>query len=196
MTSTQVADINWLTPTVAVGGDLHPDRTHAAAQVRWLAAQGVTDIIDCRGEYSDEDVVAAFAPGVSYHHIPADDHGGQMQPSWWSAGVGHARAALANGGTVFAHCHMGINRGPSMAFAILVDQGWEPVEAFRLIRSRRPQAFAIYSAQFLNLMGRADEAAVLQAVMDTECNHDALVATIGQVRTAVHNTGYRYPMAS
>lgn len=196
MNHLQVADLDWLTPHLAVGGDLHPNPELAAAQVRWLVSQGVTDIIDCRQEWNDADIVANFAPGITYHHLPTDDHGGEINASWWFEGILEAQSTLSAGGSVFVHCHMGINRGPSMAFAILVDQGWRPIEAFDLIRSRRPQAFAIYAPQVLRLLDRREDARALEAIMARECDHEALAATIGRVRTAENNTGYRFPLAS
>jgi hypothetical protein len=57
-----------------------------------------------------------------------------------------ARNAVTQGKKVFVHCHMGINRGPSTAFAILLDQGMAPEQAFDLIRAKRPIA-AVYYAE-------------------------------------------------
>jgi integrase len=49
----------------------------------------------------------------------------------WRASQGADRLAMGAGWKNHDNlvCHMGINRGPSMAFAILVDEGWRPVEA-------------------------------------------------------------------
>ena len=44
---------------------------------------------------------------------------------------------LANGGQLFCHCEHGVGRGPSMALAILVAQGWDATDAYRLIRKAR-----------------------------------------------------------
>ncbi|MCV9993567.1 hypothetical protein OIU93_04550 [Paeniglutamicibacter sp. ZC-3] len=44
---------------------------------------------------------------------------------------------------------MGINRGPSMGFAILLDRGHSPIEAFDMIRAARPQAFIAYAQDAL-----------------------------------------------
>ena len=41
---------------------------------------------------------------------------------------------------VVARCHMGINRGPSMAYAILLASGWDSIEAIDHIRGSRPVA--------------------------------------------------------
>ena len=190
-----VADLDWLTPQVAVGGDLHPDPELAAAQARWLEEHGVTDILDCREEHSDAELVAQAAPSLRYHHLPVDDHGGRMPAHWWRRGVQLAGRAIEQGGSVFVHCHMGINRGPSMALAILIDQGWEPIEAWRLLRARRPYAFAVYGTQYLLLVGRDDDAQALADVIDEECDRTDRIATIGRIRRAEGGTGYRFPLA-
>jgi predicted protein tyrosine phosphatase len=44
---------------------------------------------------------------------------------------------------------MGINRGPSLGFAILLAQGWDPVDAIAAIRAARPQANVWYAADAL-----------------------------------------------
>ena len=51
---------------------------------------------------------------------------------------------------VLTHCHMGINRGPSLGFAVLLAQGWDPVDAIAAIRAARPQANVWYAADALD----------------------------------------------
>jgi hypothetical protein len=45
---------------------------------------------------------------------------------------------------------MGINRGPSVGFAILLALGWDPVEAIAAIRRARPVANVWYAADALS----------------------------------------------
>jgi protein-tyrosine phosphatase len=47
------------------------------------------------------------------------------------------------------HCQMGINRGPSLGFAVLLAQGWDPAEAIAAIRAARPCANVWYAADAL-----------------------------------------------
>lgn len=78
-----------------------------------------------------------------------DDAGQAMPDDWFMDGVDFALGALEDpDAQVLAHCHMGINRGPSMAFAILVSTGMGPVAAWyrrnpidmvRIIRTIRSQ---------------------------------------------------------
>ena len=43
------------------------------------------------------------------------------------------------------HCHMGVNRAPSMVFYLMLKEGYEPDEALALIRSNRPIAACYYA---------------------------------------------------
>ena len=105
-------------------GDLYPERGRALQQLdRWLRSDAV-GIIDCRGEWTDEDFVAVNAPELDYRYVGTDDDGRGQDDEWFEAGVTHFEDLALRGGRVVVHCHMGINRGPSMAFAILLSQGW------------------------------------------------------------------------
>ena len=62
-----------------------------------------------------------------------------MPDAWFDRGVAFALDALARPGTkVLSHCHMGINRGPSLAYAVLLALGTDPVEALDALRRARP----------------------------------------------------------
>jgi protein-tyrosine phosphatase len=50
---------------------------------------------------------------------------------------------------VLTHCHMGINRGPSLGLAVLLSQGWDLVDALDAIRSARPVAWIAYAEDVL-----------------------------------------------
>lgn len=80
-----------------------------------------------------------------------------MPDSWFETGVGAAVGALAGPeGGVLAHCHAGINRGPSMAYAILLATGEDPVRALEAIRRARPVAGIAYSLDALDWWHRVD----------------------------------------
>ena len=139
------ADITWLTDDLATGGDFDYNAITANAQLRDLLGQGVGVVIDTRIEDDDAAIWSKFP--VEYHHIPEDDYqGNHIDPADFNKAVLIARKAEAQGKKVFVHCHMGINRGPSTAYAILLDRGWAPEEAFDLIRAKRPIA-AVYYAE-------------------------------------------------
>jgi len=139
------ADITWLTDSLATGGDFDYNAIIANAQLRDLLAQSVGVVIDTRIE--DDDTAIWSKHPVEYYHIPEDDYqGNHIAPADFDQAVMIARQAAAQGKKVFVHCHMGINRGPSTAFAILLDRGMAPDAAFDLIRSKRPIA-AVYYAE-------------------------------------------------
>ena len=54
------------------------------------------------------------------------------------------------GAVVLAHCALGQARGPSMAYAVLLDQGYEPGEALLMITRARPEAKASYAEHALD----------------------------------------------
>ena len=147
----EVANISRVTEWLWTGGDVRPDPDDAVRDVRALQDAGITHVLDCRVEWSDEALFAVLAPDMSYLHHGVDDDGG-AQPDWWyDLGVGFAVAALAESDSrILVHCHMGINRGPTMAYAILLALEWDPVEALDAIRSARPIAAIGYAEDALD----------------------------------------------
>jgi protein-tyrosine phosphatase len=143
-----------VTPWLFVSGDLPSSKNLAIVKLGEWKDNGVTDIIDVRGEWSDEDLVRQCAPEIRYHHLGTHDDGTSQEVSWFEEGVQALHQALAHENSkVMVHCHMGINRGPSMAFAFLLDQGWEPVAALDALRSARPLAGIIYAADAVMAIG-------------------------------------------
>lgn len=144
------ADAAFVTPQLLVGGHLDTrDSGLAASQLEELVRVGVTHVVDARIEWTDEHWVAETAPGLAYLHHGIDDAGQQVPGEWFDVGVGWALAALDEGGTVLTHCHMGINRGPSLGFAVLLAQGWDAIEALDAIRAARPIAWVAYAEDAL-----------------------------------------------
>lgn len=142
------ADLNWVTADLAVGGDLDYDDSVALAQVNDIINAGITHVVDLRME--DDDTEIWKAADIAYISVGTTDADGHVVPAQvFDKGVRFARFAVRDGGKVLAHCHMGINRGPSMGFAILLDRGYSPIEAFDMIRAARPQAFVAYAQDAL-----------------------------------------------
>jgi len=170
------ADITWLTDDLATGGDFDYNAMVANMQLRDLLNQQVGMVIDTRIE--DDDSAIWSCQPVEYVHIPEDDYqGNHIAPADFDQAVLLARAAAAEGKKVFVHCHMGINRGPSTAFAILLDRGWEPSAAFDLIRSKRPIAAVYYAEDALraDLARRhTDPATAAQIIKDFTAHRDAV----------------------
>jgi hypothetical protein len=141
--------ITRLTDTLWTGGDLPDDETLPAVLEGWRSV-GIGVIIDCRVEWTDEDFVAEYAPEIRYVHHGIDDIGQHVAPGWFDQLVAAAAPRPedpADG--VLVHCHMGINRGPSGAYALLLAAGHDPVGAIELIRTRRPIAGVSYAEDAL-----------------------------------------------
>jgi dual specificity phosphatase 3 len=132
--------------SLIVSGDLPADPSDALDHLAGWQAANVTHVLDCRGEWSDETLVATFAPDMAYCWVGTDDRGLGQPDEFWDAGAAFGREAAADTNSrLLVHCHMGINRGPSMAFRILLDRGWDEVDALDAIRSVRPIAAIIYA---------------------------------------------------
>ena len=149
----QFANLSFVTPQLAVGGDLDSsDRSLALLQLTELVDLGITHVVDVRIEWSDAERFVHSAPQVRYLSHGMDDAGQSVPAEWFEHAVSWVEAAWAQDpdAVVLTHCHMGINRGPSLGFAVLLAQGWDPVEAISAIRAARPQANVWYAADALD----------------------------------------------
>jgi rhodanese-related sulfurtransferase len=131
-------------------GDLPSEPDLAVVQLEQWREEGITAIVDVRQEWSDERLVAKYAPEIAYFHLGTHDNGGAQTPEWFSEGLTALHQALQDReAKIVVHCHMGVNRGPSMGFAYLLDQGWQPVDALTAIRLARPIAAVAYASDAL-----------------------------------------------
>jgi dual specificity phosphatase 3 len=131
-----------------VCGDLPHADSAAAEQLNEWVDEGITSIVDVRIEWNDASRVKRLHPQLRYIWNGVDDAGGDQADEWFDEVVEEVLSHLAATGEsakVVVHCHMGINRGPSMAFAILLALGWEPIAALDAIRKARPIAAIIYA---------------------------------------------------
>jgi dual specificity phosphatase 3 len=146
------ANAHRVTGFLYVGGSLRSGDADPDTVLRELRGQhGVTHILDCRTETSDARLVAAIAPEVVYHQAGTEDEADGTAEGWFDSGVAFAREALKVPGSVLlAHCALGQTRGPSMAYAVLLDQGYDPGEALLMITQARPQAKAHYAEHALD----------------------------------------------
>ena len=193
----QFANLSFVTPQLAVGGDLDSrDRSLALLQLVELVELGITHVVDVRIEWNDAERFVHSAPRVRYLHQGMDDAGQSVPAEWFEHAVSWVEAAWAQDpdAVVLSHCHMGINRGPSLGFAILLAQGWYPVDAIAAIRAARPQANVWYAADALDWhharTGVSDTLAAEQhAALATwrEANRLDVVRIIRQVRQAEHS---------
>lgn len=134
LTDVQPKQLNYsdVTPGLAVGGAFR------STQIKHLQQRGVTAVVDCRSEDSD-DGEALAAAGISFLHVPTVDRYG-FTYAQMAHGVQWVLNHLEMGGRAFLHCEHGVGRGPLMACAVLVGQGHPAPEALRIVRAGRWQA--------------------------------------------------------
>ena len=148
-----------VTDWLLLSGDLHPQRRRAEAQVAKWCASGITAIIDTRDEWTDEDLVAEIAPALRYWHLGTEDDGRRQNDAWFDAGVEAYREAIADpSARLLVHCHMGINRGPSMGYRLLLEAGENPLTALKVVRRARPIAAIAYAGDALDHFHRSSNA--------------------------------------
>jgi protein-tyrosine phosphatase len=115
-------DLHWLTEQLAVGAAFSMDSARHLAE-----AQGIAAVIDLREEDCDEEERLRDA-GIELLHLPTTD---QMAPgqATLDRGVEFAANHVARGNRVLIHCQGGIGRSPLLALCVLVDLGFEPLDA-------------------------------------------------------------------
>jgi hypothetical protein len=127
------------------------------SDVRKVASDGITAIIDCREEFNDRALVRRFnlpptPPSLRQGDSPlrycddgVPDDGRPKPVCWFSTAWDFAQPILDVGGVVLSHCSAGVNRGPSMAY-FLLRAHWHmsPTDAFALVKAQRSVALARY----------------------------------------------------
>jgi dual specificity phosphatase 3 len=146
-----MTNLDFITPALATGGDLPANRAEARRVLHEWTSIGITHVVDNRFEWNDDELVAEHCPQIHYLHHGVDDAGQQMPDWWFDLGTEWVRGAMRDpDAKVLVHCHMGINRGPSMAYVCLLLLGHDPIEAMTMIRSARPIAAIGYAEDALD----------------------------------------------
>ena len=144
------ANLSFVTKRLAIGGDLSPAPAKGGRQLEELVALGITHVVDARCEWDDRRLFAVMAPHIDYLHHGMDDAGQMVEPEWFEHAVRWVELALTDPtAVVLTHCHMGINRGPSLGYAVLLALRWDCVDAIAAIRAARSQANVWYAADAL-----------------------------------------------
>lgn len=123
-------DVAWLTDHIGVGGCFPAERAAELAD-----RHGVRAIVDLRQEDCDDEA-ALRAAGIAFLHLPTPD----MQPAsvdLLKSGVAFARQFIDRGEKVLIHCQHGIGRSALLALCVLVDLGFDPLEALTHAKDRR-----------------------------------------------------------
>ena len=123
-------NLSWITDHLAVGGRFPSERAEALA--RELAIRAVVDL---RSEARDDEEVLR-THGLTLLHLPTDDHHAVSQPML-EDGVAFVRPYLDRGERVLIHCEHGIGRSATLALCVLVERGYEPLQALELSKRRR-----------------------------------------------------------
>lgn len=133
-----MADFNWVTGRLAVGGALY-----SSADVTQLLSAGVTHIVNCQAEQDDAPLLAGVP--VLYLWNGQTDDGVAKPVDWFDRALQFAVPALAvPGKKVYVHCAAGVNRAPSVAYAILRALGVSPTVSESMIRGARPMVGIAY----------------------------------------------------
>jgi hypothetical protein len=149
-------EICWVSDQLAVSGDLSSHKEHALAQLLAWEEAGITDVFDMRGEADDSEFIHSNST-ITSHWFGVDDNGGTRSDAWFDALTAQALVVLTDPTRrALVHCHMGVNRGPSALYAILLHLGWDHVDALRHIRGARPIAGIIYAPDAASWKARRD----------------------------------------
>jgi predicted protein tyrosine phosphatase len=117
-------DFQWLTDDLALGGCFPVDREGELAVEHSIGA-----VIDLRSEGCDDEV-SLRRHGIRFLHLPTPDLE-SADVGTLDRGVRFAREQIESGRKVLIHCQHGIGRSALLALCVLVDEGWEPLDALR-----------------------------------------------------------------
>lgn len=146
-----LANAQFVTDRLAVGGDLAPEFSLARRQLQELVDAGITHIADLRDEWNDAEVVGFWAPELGYLYHPVEDAGQRIPAQWFEDLTSWVNDVMEDpDAKVLVHCHMGVNRAPSAVFALLLAQGMTVREALTAIRGSRPVAVIDYADDALD----------------------------------------------
>ena len=185
--------ICWVSRSLAVSGDLSYNREAARIQLSEWEAAGITDVFDMRGEADDTQFIHENS-SITSHWFGVDDNGGKRDDAWFESVRDMAYEVLndfSRDRKILVHCHMGVNRGPSALFAIMLATGWESLEALRAIRDVRPIAGIIYAPDAISWWARVelqhDEDDVAQKVQEVRAWLDRNPLDLGYVIRSIGN---------
>ena len=119
--------MNWITPNLAIGSAYHDSDKHV------LDAQGISAVLQLYEGCEN------WPPHWRALHLPI--HDGQPVPcDILRAGCEFAQTQRAAGCKTLIACLMGQSRSATFAFACLLADGYAPPDAWRLLKTRHPDA--------------------------------------------------------
>lgn len=131
---------SWVSDRIAVGSGVWKRE-----EVLAIKREGITHVIDCRREASAEYLYRGT--GIEFFHCGTLDDGERKGDAWFGRGAPYGASVLARPGTkLLVGCAAGINRGPSMLYAIMRLSGFDAVAAAAVIKMARPIALIAYQS--------------------------------------------------
>jgi len=129
-------DFDFVTPRLATGGGLWDE-----LDARAVVDAGITHVVTVARELED-DVRRLFDGQVVHLANGTIDGADSDAARWFGRSIEFSLRALDSdpAAKVLLHCSVGINRGPSSAYAVLRALGHAPNEALELILEARPFA--------------------------------------------------------
>ena len=118
-----------------------------------LVAEKVDCIVDCRsksernGGWDEEGLNIPVVYAEMHDDGRLDNQAGDFIQAWFKISDAIVAGELPVNPTFLVHCHMGVNRGPSMAMFLLMMEGMSPVDAFLKLRDRRQGVGVAYAEQ-------------------------------------------------
>ena len=138
---------NFVTERIAVGGGIS-----SKADVDQIVVAGITHVIDMRAEFDDETLNDSR---ITILWLPQVDDGAMRPLGQYRKGIQFAFTALSLPNTkIFPHCAAGLNRGPTMCYALLRAFGFPQSEAIDRIRAVRPDVLFQLIPNYLNSVER------------------------------------------
>ncbi|MBJ7598535.1 MAG: hypothetical protein DLM67_00190 [Candidatus Nephthysia bennettiae] len=128
-----MADISFVTPWLAVGGAIVTEE-----DVLSVLEKGITHVVNCRVGFDDKQLLRGRA---AYLWDPAPDDRRPKPARWFTEAIRFTRAAMEDDrAKVLVHCTGGIDRSPSIAYAILRSMGYSEADAESAVLEGRPEA--------------------------------------------------------
>ena len=138
---------NFVTERIAVGGGIA-----SKADVDQIVAAGITHVIDMRAEFDDDTLKDSR---ITILWLPQVDNGEMRPAGHYRKGIQFAFPALSRANTkIFPHCSAGLNRGPTMCYALLRAFGFPQSEAIARIRAARPDVLFHLIPKYLDSVER------------------------------------------
>ena len=125
-------NMSWVNDSLAVGGRVRPEDIHA------LGLSGVTDVIDTRSEYHDDEEALA-KEHIQLLYLPTPDTY-PLTVEQLTEGAKWASEHIKDGGRVLIHCEHGVGRSVLLTCATLMYDGMTAREALDLVQQKRWQA--------------------------------------------------------